>query len=212
MQHGLADENEVPYTATDSECRVTAGFNEINASSGAQVKSPGVGGTAVSGAFQFGMTGWTKLPENSYEPLLRALVEHGPVAVSVGARGWHTYDSGIFDDCDKDAVINHAVSLLGYGIDHSSDNDKYWLLLNSWGPDWGEKGSMRLLRRDTDETEYCGIDRQPEVGTGCEGGPSEVKVCGMCGILYDASLPLFAGNMSEPLRLTAVQDGISATR
>lgn len=212
MQHGLADENEVPYTATDSECRVTAGFNEMNASSGAQANSPGVDGTAVRSAFQFGMTGWTKLPENSYEPLLRALVEHGPVAVSVGARGWHTYDSGIFDDCSKDAIINHAVSLLGYGIDHSSNDDKYWLILNSWGLDWGENGSMRLLRKDTDETEYCGIDRQPEVGTGCEGGPSEVKVCGMCGILYDASLPLFAGNMSEPLRLTAVQDGISATR
>lgn len=192
MQHGLADEQQVPYSAGDLPCRVGANSNvpgQLQTGDQVMVATKDVGG------LKFGMTGWTKLPENSYEPLLRAVSTQGPAAVSVGARGWHTYASGIFDFCDKDVVINHAVTLLGYGAD-PTNGDKYWLILNSWGSGWGEGGTMRLLRKDSDETEYCGVDKQPEMGTGCTGGPAEVKVCGMCGILYDAVLPVFVGNVA----------------
>jgi len=201
MQNGLADEQQVPYSASDAPCLAKAA---LNTPGGLQPGAQGIAGAVGVGGQQFGMTGWTKLPENKYEPLLRAVHDHGPVAVSVAGRGWHSYSSGIYDACDKDAVINHAVTLLGYGTEPSS-GDKYWIILNSWGQEWGEQGIMRLLRRDTDETDYCGMDRQPEVGTGCTGGPAEVKVCGMCGILYDASLPLFSGNISAPLRQSAIQ-------
>lgn len=30
----------------------------------------------------------------------------------------------------------------------------------------------------------CATDTRPSDGTGCDGGPSEVTVCGSCGILY----------------------------
>ena len=33
----------------------------------------------------------------------------------------------------------------------------------------------------------CNRDPRPEDGSGCDGGPSEVTVCGACGILYDSS-------------------------
>eukprot|EP00440_Ansanella_granifera_P014561 gb/GFBE01015825.1/.p1 GENE.gb/GFBE01015825.1/~~gb/GFBE01015825.1/.p1 ORF type:complete len:400 (+),score=112.77 gb/GFBE01015825.1/:1-1200(+) len=140
---------------------------------------------------QFGMHGWQRLPENKYKPLLRAVYEHGPVAVSVDASDWQLYESGIFDSCNKDAVINHAVTLIGYGKDAKLNNEKYWLIQNSWGEYYGENGRIRLLRRDTDETKQCGIDKQPQDGTGCEGGPAQVKVCGMCGVLYDSVVPHF---------------------
>lgn len=138
----------------------------------------------------FGMRGWEKLPENRYEPLLRAVVEHGPVGVSVAASDWHMYSDGVFNSCAKDAVINHAVTLVGFGKDQMLQR-KFWLIQNSWGANWGEGGRIRLLRSDSDETEQCGIDRQPEKGTACKGGPTEVKVCGMCGILYDSAVPHF---------------------
>ncbi|CAK9105347.1 unnamed protein product [Durusdinium trenchii] len=64
-----------------------------------------------------GLRGWQRLPVNRYEPLLRAVYERGPVGVSVAARSWHLYSAGVFDYCDQDAVIDHAVTLIGFGRD-----------------------------------------------------------------------------------------------
>jgi len=174
MQHGCAEEFEIPYAAKDATCAggqdgvVTAPVKEAKTTS-------------------FGMTGWEKLPENKYEPLMRAVVEKGPVAVSADASPWSSYESGIFDGCPLDAVVNHAIVMVGYG---EESGNKYWTIQNSWGHTWGEKGNIRLLRRDDDQTR-CGIDRQPELGTACIGGPKQVTVCGMCGILYDSVIPHF---------------------
>jgi len=138
----------------------------------------------------FGMQAWEKLPENAYEPLLRALYERGPVAVSVTATPWHTYESGIFNSCDRNAVINHAVVLVGYG---ETSDLKFWTVQNSWGPDWGEDGRIRVLRHESsDASQHCGWDHHPEKGTTCENGPKKVRVCGMCGILYDSVVPHFS--------------------
>ncbi|CAE7222789.1 CP1 [Symbiodinium natans] len=136
-----------------------------------------------------GMHGWEKLPENQYLPLMRAVVQHGPVAVSVSADSWDLYLKGIFDYCGKDAIIDHAVTLIGYGKD-AELGKKYWRILNSWGKNFGEDGTIRILRNDQEES-WCGIDNQPELGTGCAGGPKQVRVCGMCGILYDTARPIF---------------------
>eukprot|EP00913_Durusdinium_trenchii_P028845 g27047.t1 len=91
------------------------------------------------------MQGWEKLPENKYEPLILGL---GPVAVSVSADGWELYMSGIFGDCPRDAVIDHAVTLIAYGQEYKT---KYWTIQNSWGDSFGEQGTMRLLRQDQEE-------------------------------------------------------------
>lgn len=148
-----------------------------------------MGSSYGSAAQTFGLYGWERLPENQYEPLLRAVAERGPVAVSASADSWQSYQSGVFDGCKRDSVVDHAVTLIGYGKDH---NDKYWLIKNSWGKGWGMHGTIKLLRRDDDDTEkHCGIDHKPEEGTICKGGPSQVKVCGMCGILYDSVVPHF---------------------
>jgi len=144
------------------------------------------------------MGGWEKLPENKYEPLKRALVEYGPVGVSLAADSWMSYSSGIFDGCEKDSIINHAVTLIGYG-EETGSGAKWWQIKNSWGPDWGEGGNIRLLRRD-DEESYCGTDHKPQDGSGCLGGPKEVTVCGTCGILYDTAVPHFTGDGSEAKR------------
>lgn len=141
-----------------------------------------------SASRSLGLRAWERLPPNSYMPLMQALVDRGPAAVAVHASQWFSYNHGIFNGCERDAVIDHAVALLGYGNDRKL-GAKYWLIQNSWGPEWGEQGRIRLLRRHSDETEYCGTDKQPEEGTGCKGGPSQVKVCGMCGILYDTVVP-----------------------
>jgi cathepsin L len=169
MKFGNFEEYQAPYVGADLPCqsdfKTALSSHQNNAGS------------------SFGMIGWETLPENKYEPLLRALFEKGPTAVSVDATPWHMYENGIFDGCAPDAVINHAVAAIGYGEDQKGV--KYWHIQNSWGKRWGEGGTIRMLRRDNDD-QNCGIDRQPELGTGCKGGPSQVTVCGMCGVLYDS--------------------------
>lgn len=172
MNASVFTESEFPYTASDEQCP--------------QNSKKGLGHPTES----LGMIGWEKLPENKLEPLLLALYLDGPVAVSIAAdSSWSWYWSGIMDSCKAEAVVNHLVTLVGYG---ELLGNKYWLLQNSWGGYWGEKGYLRLLRRDHDkEAAYCGWDDKPEDGTGCTGGPSKVWVCGSCGILYDGVVPKF---------------------
>jgi len=173
--------------ADEEEQTNTPGSNWLQ-----QIEQSSSRGTSaiVDGGLHFGMTGYRRLPENQLEPLLFALYEQGPVAVSIAAGyAWNFYQSGILDTCSQDAVIDHAVALVGYGV---SGSDKYWQLQNSWGKDWGEKGFIRILRHDhSEESKFCGWDREPLVGSGCKGGPPEVYVCGHCGIMYDMVIPTF---------------------
>lgn len=56
--------------------------------------------------------------------------------------------------CDNttSAGVNHAVTFVGYGT--TSDGTDYWLMKNSWGAQWGEKGFFRMLRGQN----ICGIE------------------------------------------------------
>lgn len=134
-------------------------------------------------------TRFVMLPENKYEPLMAA-VQGGPVVVSVDGSPWMDYSHGVFDSCKKDVTINHAVLAMGYGYDSASQKD-YWLVRNSWGEHWGEHGFIRVERHSEDigDAGHCGWDYDPKQGNGCDGGPKQVPVCGMCGILSYSVYP-----------------------
>lgn len=176
LKHGCAEESQVPYLGENGECSQSTGVLAMNQM---------FGGANVGASF--GMTGWETLPKNEQEPLMRALVERGPAAVSVGAAPWQSYESGIFDGCEKDSIIDHAVVLIAYGKD-AETGSKFWKIQNSWGSDWGETGHIRMLRHDD---AYCGIDNKPQEGTACKGEDAPVPVCGMCGVLFDSVVPHF---------------------
>jgi cathepsin L len=164
-QTGIATEAAYPYVAQTGTCKET------------------VPKTAK-------IDGFVQLPENNYTALMNAIATIGPQAVNVAANSWGSYRSGIFTGCpsfSSNIVINHVVQLVGYGVDNGRP---YWLIRNSWGASWGEQGYMRLDRHaDGDMSKWCGKDRNPQDGTGCDGGPAEVTVCGSCGIWYDSSYP-----------------------
>jgi len=197
-KHGCRTETELPYTERDNDCPASL----LQKQDGDD--EPSNRGLASA---SLGMLGWTKLPENKLGPLKLALVTKGPVAVSISAGySWNQYDGGVLDDCLKDAVIDHAVVLIGYGQAKAAEESegkhavlKFWHLQNSWGTDWGEKGYLRMLRKDDDqeESDQCGWDTDPQIGSGCKGGPAEVHVCGMCGLLYDTVIPHFADKRSS---------------
>lgn len=192
VENGLATDAAVPYAGVNSKCQdPKASLLYRDKSKKKYDASVAVGFHAASKLSQgaaIGLYGWERLPQNSYEPLMLAVAFSGPVTVSVGAQYWHWYGGGIFNSCGKDVVIDHAVTLYGYGKDKKS-NENYWSIKNSWGLNWGEKGNIRLLRHEG--VTHCGTDYEPGQGTGCKGGPSTVKVCGMCGILYDNVIAFF---------------------
>lgn len=51
--------------------------------------------------------------------------------------------------------LNHAVTIIGYGV--SDEGKKYWLIKNSWGETWGEKGYMKVLRESSATGGQCSI-------------------------------------------------------
>merc|ERR1719367_933372 len=58
-----------------------------------------------------GMIGWTKLPENREEPVMRALVEQGPAAIHIAVdSGFSSYSDGILTVAKTpEWTINHGV-------------------------------------------------------------------------------------------------------
>jgi len=164
--HGLPVESSYAYTGKGDSCHAETAYPTTQ-----RVK----------------ISGWTNTASNQAQPLMEALYNSGPVVVAVDADEWFDYDQGIFDGCKKDAVLDHAVLAKGYG---GEGDAMWWRIQNSWGGNWGEQGHIRLKRRETAaESAYCGQDKKPSEGLGCDGGPAEVTVCGTCGLLYDPIYP-----------------------
>lgn len=191
---GLKEPLTTSYTATAGSCKAPLSAFESEALSDVSPLPQTHKAPADSPGRDFGLTGWRKLRPNAYEPLMVALFTRGPVAVTIAATSLTFYNEGIFDCQDpltlhSDWIINHAVTLIGYGTDEDRGK-KYWLVQNSWGPDWGEGGMVRILRRD-DEEAHCGVDTKPQDGSACEGEDEPITVCGTCGILFDPVLPIF---------------------
>ncbi|XP_047983974.1 procathepsin L-like [Leguminivora glycinivorella] len=90
------------------------------------------------------VTGGNTIAIANEEELKNKLVNLGPLAVALNAFDFNHYKKGILepDQCTG-YRSNHGVLLVGYGEENGK---KFWIIKNSWGAGWGEKGYVRLLR------------------------------------------------------------------
>ncbi|XP_001945855.1 cathepsin B-like cysteine proteinase 3 [Acyrthosiphon pisum] len=78
---------------------------------------------------------------------------YGPVAVQFKVcDDFLLYKSGVYVKSDNAKVIRtQYAKLIGWGVENGVD---YWLVINSWGHEWGQKGLFKIKRG----TNQCGVE------------------------------------------------------
>ena len=74
--------------------------------------------------------------------------------MAIAANAIMFYNSGVFNNAACGVALNHGVTAVGYGTDNGQN---YYLVRNSWGAGWGEKGYIRMSRDVQTNTGICGI-------------------------------------------------------
>ncbi|XP_077977898.1 cathepsin L2-like [Glandiceps talaboti] len=136
-KYGIESGQVYPYTEQDDNCK----YNKRKVV--ATIKDYG---TVLSGS------------ENA---LQQAVATVGPISVSIDASPYtfKFYHSGIYNDpaCRSSYYgTRHAVLTVGYGS--NGLGQEYWIVKNSWGIIWGERGYINIARNAGNR---CGIADSP---------------------------------------------------
>ncbi|XP_020089329.1 ananain-like [Ananas comosus] len=144
---GVASAAIYPYKASQGTCRIN-----------------GVPNSAY-------ITGYTRVQSNNERSMMYA-VSNQPIAASIEASGdFQHYKRGVFSGpCGTS--LNHAITIIGYGQD--SSGKKFWIVRNSWGASWGERGYIRMARDVSSSSGLCGIAIRPLYPTLQSGANVEV--------------------------------------
>ena len=128
QKKGLCTEEDYPYHGKDEDCKDDKCT------------------VAVQTA------GEVQLPQGDEASLANA-VAMTPVSIVLDASAMQFYKDGIITKCSEN--INHAVLAVGYDTDKET-GIKYWIVKNSWGENWGEKGYCRI-EKDVGGMGRCAI-------------------------------------------------------
>lgn len=134
IEHGQCALSDYPYTAKDGSCKDCASV--VHMSSCSDVK-----------------------PNDQIS--LMAAVAQQPVAIAIEAdtRYFQSYSGGILTSTSCGTNLDHGVLIVGYGSENGQD---YWLVKNSWGTTWGDKGYVKIARSSsTNDAGICGIAMDP---------------------------------------------------
>jgi C1A family cysteine protease len=134
IEHGQCALSSYPYTAKDGSCQQCSAVAHISSCS--DVK-----------------------PNDQIS--LKAAVAQQPVAIAIEAdtRYFQSYSSGVLTSSSCGTNLDHGVLIVGYGAENGQD---YWLVKNSWGTTWGDKGYVKIARSSsTNDAGICGIAMDP---------------------------------------------------
>jgi cathepsin F len=123
---GLELESDYPYTGRDGKC----GFN--------------------SNKVAAKVSNFTNIPVDE-DQVAAYLIKSGPLAIGINAEFMQTYIGGVSCPilCNK-RNLDHGVLLVGYGERGFAPGrlayKPYWIIKNSWGRMWGDKGFYKICR------------------------------------------------------------------
>ena len=123
---GLCTEAEYPYTSGDT-------------------RNAGTCETTCSIVTDSDIKSYVDVKPNSDDAMMSALNQQ-PVSIAIQAdqKDFQLYKSGVFTgSCGTQ--LDHGVLVVGYG---TSEGEDYYLVKNSWGTTWGDKGYIKLGRGD----------------------------------------------------------------
>jgi len=83
-----------------------------------------------------------------------AVQNYGSLMIALNANKLQSYKSGIITASGCSTSVNHGVNIIGWG---KSGSTQYWIVRNSWGTSWGEKGYFRMVSGKN----ACGIESYP---------------------------------------------------
>lgn len=141
--NGLHSETNYPYLAIDNECMNGCQIDLKNCTENDKVYG--------SSIFDYKFT-----EPYSINSLKDAVIKN-PVCIAINANTpiFRFYSEGIIeDDQDIEPQLNHAVLLVGYSYDRKG---LYWIVQNSWGKDWGDKGYFKLRGKEGEGVLSCQI-------------------------------------------------------
>ena len=128
---GLPLEAAYPYTATDGSCATAA--------AGWQAEAKKIGA-------------WGSVSQD-LNTIKTALVKYGPLPIAFMVyEDFMHYKTGIYSYTTGKQLGGHAVLLVGY-----NDEEKYFIVKNSWDTGWGENGFFRIAYSEMDNSVNFGL-------------------------------------------------------
>eukprot|EP00475_Leptophrys_vorax_P004275 TRINITY_DN12550_c0_g2_i1.p1 TRINITY_DN12550_c0_g2~~TRINITY_DN12550_c0_g2_i1.p1 ORF type:complete len:561 (+),score=8.08 TRINITY_DN12550_c0_g2_i1:101-1684(+) len=78
------------------------------------------------------------------DKLKAEIFKRGPISCGMDVTDrFERYDGGVYQELVPLPVPNHEVSVVGWGREDHSGRE-FWIVRNSWGMPWGEKGYFRI--------------------------------------------------------------------
>jgi len=131
---GIESEKDYPYDAVQEKCHFNGNLSHVKIDS------------------------YVELPKNETY-FTNYLINNGPISIGLNANAMQFYFGGISHPphwlCDPNN-LDHGVLIVGYGVGKTRILHRtlpYWIVKNSWGKTWGEKGYYRVYRGD----DTCGL-------------------------------------------------------
>ena len=120
--NGVVDEDCFPYVAKD-------------------VSSSGRCSDWKSKTREISDWGWV---DNDIDAIKSAIYDYGPLVAGMKVyEDFFDFEGGIYEHVWGDSENYHMVCIVGYNT-----AERYWIVKNSWGTDWGESGFFRIAWND----------------------------------------------------------------